>query len=157
MWVVSGLLTAVYLPIADLRATPANVAYLLLVFGLLYGAPYAVSATYMSESFPDRRSRHGRRHVLQPRAHRVDAFAAAHRLGRDELLDRLRDRPARHLLRGLRDHPGSVHQGEDVRSESGRRSRCPDATGARSPHAGGARTSIALAPLDIFYGPSRDE
>ena len=27
-------------------------AYLLLAFGFFYGAPYAVSATYMSESFP---------------------------------------------------------------------------------------------------------
>jgi AAHS family cis,cis-muconate transporter-like MFS transporter len=54
MWVVSGALTAVYLPVLIYTATPANVAYLLLVFGLLYGAPYAVSATYMSESFPVR-------------------------------------------------------------------------------------------------------
>jgi AAHS family cis,cis-muconate transporter-like MFS transporter len=33
-------------------ATPASVVYLLLIFGLLYGAPYAINATYMSESFP---------------------------------------------------------------------------------------------------------
>jgi AAHS family cis,cis-muconate transporter-like MFS transporter len=52
MWVVSGLLTAVYLPILVYAATPANVAYLLLVFGFLYGAPYAINATYLSESFP---------------------------------------------------------------------------------------------------------
>jgi AAHS family cis,cis-muconate transporter-like MFS transporter len=52
MWVASGMLTAVYLPILIYAATPGNVAYLLLIFGLLYGAPYAVSATYMSESFP---------------------------------------------------------------------------------------------------------
>jgi AAHS family cis,cis-muconate transporter-like MFS transporter len=52
MWVAAGLLTAVYLPILIYAATPSNVAYLLLIFGLLYGAPYAVSATYMSESFP---------------------------------------------------------------------------------------------------------
>ena len=43
---------AVYLPILISFATPANIPYLLLVFGLLYGAPYAVNATYMSESFP---------------------------------------------------------------------------------------------------------
>lgn len=52
MWVVSGVLTAVYLPVLIYSATPANIPYLLLVFGLLYGAPYAVNATYMSESFP---------------------------------------------------------------------------------------------------------
>ena len=52
MWVASGVLTAVYLPVLIYAATPANVAYLLLIFGLLYGAPYAVTATYMSESFP---------------------------------------------------------------------------------------------------------
>jgi AAHS family cis,cis-muconate transporter-like MFS transporter len=54
MWVVSGLLTAAYLPIFVFKATPDNVTYLLLGFGLLYGAPYAVSITYRSESFPAR-------------------------------------------------------------------------------------------------------
>lgn len=52
MWIASGLLTAVYLPLLIYAATPANVAYLLVVFGFLYGAPYAVNSTYMSESFP---------------------------------------------------------------------------------------------------------
>lgn len=52
LWVVSGLLTAVYLPILVYAATPGNVAYLLLGFGFLYGAPYAVNSTYLSESFP---------------------------------------------------------------------------------------------------------
>jgi AAHS family cis,cis-muconate transporter-like MFS transporter len=52
MWIVSGLLTAVYLPIVVYAATPGNVAYLLLLFGFLYGAPYAINATYLSESFP---------------------------------------------------------------------------------------------------------
>jgi AAHS family cis,cis-muconate transporter-like MFS transporter len=52
IWIGSCLLTAVYLPVATSFATTDNVAYVLLVFGLLYGAPYAVSATYMSESFP---------------------------------------------------------------------------------------------------------
>jgi AAHS family cis,cis-muconate transporter-like MFS transporter len=52
IWIVSGLLTAVYLPILIYIATPGNVAYLLLLFGLLYGAPYAVNSTYLSESFP---------------------------------------------------------------------------------------------------------
>ncbi len=52
IWIVSGVLTALYLPVLIYAATPANVAYLLLLFGFLYGAPYAVNATYMSESFP---------------------------------------------------------------------------------------------------------
>ncbi|MBZ5601733.1 MAG: MFS transporter [Acidobacteriia bacterium] len=52
IWIVAGVLTALYLPILIYAATPANVAYLLLLFGFLYGAPYAVNATYMSESFP---------------------------------------------------------------------------------------------------------
>lgn len=52
MWIASGLLTAVYLPLLIYVATPANVAYLLVIFGFLYGAPYAVNSTYMSESFP---------------------------------------------------------------------------------------------------------
>jgi AAHS family cis,cis-muconate transporter-like MFS transporter len=52
MWVASGLLTAMYLPVLTTSATPANAAYLLLLFGFLYGAPYAVNSTYMSESFP---------------------------------------------------------------------------------------------------------
>jgi len=52
MWIVSGLLTAAYLPILVYTATPANVASLLLIFGFLYGAPYAINSTYLSESFP---------------------------------------------------------------------------------------------------------
>jgi AAHS family cis,cis-muconate transporter-like MFS transporter len=52
MWVIAGVATAIYLPILITFATPTNVPYLLLIFGLLYGAPYAVNATYMSESFP---------------------------------------------------------------------------------------------------------
>jgi MFS transporter, AAHS family, cis,cis-muconate transporter len=52
MWITSGALTAVYLPVLIYAATPANVPYLLLVFGFLYGAPYAVNSTYLSESFP---------------------------------------------------------------------------------------------------------
>ena len=52
MWIVSGLLTAAYLPVLVYAATPENVAYLLLVFGFLYGAPYAINSTYLSESFP---------------------------------------------------------------------------------------------------------
>jgi AAHS family cis,cis-muconate transporter-like MFS transporter len=52
MWILSGLLTAVYVPMFVFYGTPSTIAYHLLVFGLLYGAPYAVNITYMSESFP---------------------------------------------------------------------------------------------------------
>ena len=52
MWIVSGVLTAVYLPVLVYAATPSNVSYLLLIFGFLYGAPYAINSTYLSESFP---------------------------------------------------------------------------------------------------------
>ncbi len=52
IWVASGLLTAVYLPILIYAATPGNVAWLLLALGFLYGAPYAVHSTYLCESFP---------------------------------------------------------------------------------------------------------
>ncbi|MEQ1912322.1 MAG: MFS transporter [Vicinamibacterales bacterium] len=52
MWVIAGVLTAIYLPVLIIAATPDNVAWLLIFFGLLYGAPYAVNSTYLSESFP---------------------------------------------------------------------------------------------------------
>jgi AAHS family cis,cis-muconate transporter-like MFS transporter len=52
VWVFVSIATAAGLPLIVHIATPVNVAYLLLVLGLLYGAPYAVNATYMSESFP---------------------------------------------------------------------------------------------------------
>ena len=52
IWILSGLLAAVYIPFLVYAAKPANVAYLLLIYGFLYGAPYAINATYMNESFP---------------------------------------------------------------------------------------------------------
>jgi AAHS family cis,cis-muconate transporter-like MFS transporter len=52
IWMVSGLLTAIYLPILVYAATPGNVPYLLLLFGFLYAAPYAINSTYLSECFP---------------------------------------------------------------------------------------------------------
>jgi AAHS family cis,cis-muconate transporter-like MFS transporter len=52
VWAVTGALTALYLPFLVYSATPANVAYLLLIFGFLYGSPYAINSTYMNESFP---------------------------------------------------------------------------------------------------------
>lgn len=52
LWVATGLLTAAYLPFLIQMATVENAPYLLLIFGGLYGAPYAVNSTYMTESFP---------------------------------------------------------------------------------------------------------
>ena len=52
MWVVTGLAVAIAIPLIVSYATAANVAYLLLIFGGIYGALYAINATYLSESFP---------------------------------------------------------------------------------------------------------
>jgi AAHS family cis,cis-muconate transporter-like MFS transporter len=52
VWAISCLLTALYFPILVSFVTPANVAYLLLLFGLLYGSPLAINTTYLNESFP---------------------------------------------------------------------------------------------------------
>jgi AAHS family cis,cis-muconate transporter-like MFS transporter len=51
-WIAAGGVTAAFLPVLIYAATPENVAYLLLAFGFLYGAPYAINSTYLSESFP---------------------------------------------------------------------------------------------------------
>ncbi|WP_114192356.1 MFS transporter [Edaphovirga cremea] len=48
---VSAVATAFFLPVVVLYNTPDNIAYLLVIFGFLYGAPYGVNATYMTESF----------------------------------------------------------------------------------------------------------
>jgi AAHS family cis,cis-muconate transporter-like MFS transporter len=52
MWTTSCVLTALYLPILVSFVTPGNVAYLLVLFGLLHGSPLAIYMTYLSESFP---------------------------------------------------------------------------------------------------------
>jgi AAHS family cis,cis-muconate transporter-like MFS transporter len=52
VWTVAGVLTALYLPFLIYAATPQNVPSLLLAYGFLYAAPYAVSSTYLAESFP---------------------------------------------------------------------------------------------------------
>lgn len=44
--------TALFLPIIIYYNSPTNILYLLVIFGFLYGIPYGVNATYMSESFP---------------------------------------------------------------------------------------------------------
>lgn len=43
--------TAIFLPAIVFLHTPDNIVYLLIVFGFLYGIPYGVNATYMTESF----------------------------------------------------------------------------------------------------------
>ncbi len=43
--------TAVFLPAIVLYNSPDNIVYLLTFFGFLYGIPYGVNATYMTESF----------------------------------------------------------------------------------------------------------
>jgi len=45
------LSTAAFLPIIVLFQTPETILPLMVTFGFLYGIPYAVNATYMTESF----------------------------------------------------------------------------------------------------------
>jgi AAHS family cis,cis-muconate transporter-like MFS transporter len=52
IWLIAGLGTAVVLPFFVYSATPLNVAYLLLLAGLLFGAPWGVNGAFMTESFP---------------------------------------------------------------------------------------------------------
>jgi AAHS family cis,cis-muconate transporter-like MFS transporter len=51
IFVLGGVGTAAFLPIIVWLHTPANIIILLTVFGFLYGVPYGVNATYMTESF----------------------------------------------------------------------------------------------------------
>lgn len=44
--------TAIFLPLIVFYHSPENILYLLIIFGFLYGIPYGVNATYMTESFP---------------------------------------------------------------------------------------------------------
>ena len=52
MFVIGGLSTAIALPLIINFHSPENIIILLIIFGFLYGMPYAVNATYMNESFP---------------------------------------------------------------------------------------------------------
>lgn len=45
---------AVFLPVIVFGNTPGNIVWLMTFFGLLYGIPYGVNATYMTESFETR-------------------------------------------------------------------------------------------------------
>ncbi|MDD5168380.1 MAG: MFS transporter [Syntrophales bacterium] len=51
-WVCGCFATAVALPLIIYYATPSNVAYLLLIFGFLFGTPYGLNSQYLAESFP---------------------------------------------------------------------------------------------------------
>lgn len=44
--------TALFIPVVVYMHTPENIGWLMLVFGFLYGIPYAINATYLTESFP---------------------------------------------------------------------------------------------------------
>jgi AAHS family cis,cis-muconate transporter-like MFS transporter len=54
MFVFGAFGTAVFLPVIVHYHTPENIAYLMTCFGFLYGIPYGVNATYMTESFETR-------------------------------------------------------------------------------------------------------
>jgi AAHS family cis,cis-muconate transporter-like MFS transporter len=51
MWVVTGVVVAAYIPFVMNMATKGNAAYLLLIFGAMYAALYAIFPAYLSESF----------------------------------------------------------------------------------------------------------
>jgi hypothetical protein len=52
MWLGTGLIAAGCLPLLIYAATPANIAWLLPGFGLIYGATYAVITIYRGDSSP---------------------------------------------------------------------------------------------------------
>jgi len=52
MFAIGGIATAAMLPVLFMFQTPETMVLLMILFGFLYGMPYAVNATYMNESFP---------------------------------------------------------------------------------------------------------
>lgn len=44
--------TALFIPVVVYFHTAQNIGWLMLIFGFLYGIPYAINATYLTESFP---------------------------------------------------------------------------------------------------------
>lgn len=44
--------TAIFIPVVVYLHTSENIGWLMLIFGFLYGIPYAINATYLTESFP---------------------------------------------------------------------------------------------------------
>ncbi|KAB2695373.1 MFS transporter [Ochrobactrum sp. Kaboul] len=51
VFALGALGTAVFLPVIVLFHSPDSILWMLVVFGFLYGIPYGVNATYMTESF----------------------------------------------------------------------------------------------------------
>jgi AAHS family cis,cis-muconate transporter-like MFS transporter len=51
LYAFGGVATAVFLPVIVTYHSPGNIVLLLTFFGFLYGVPYGVAATYMTESF----------------------------------------------------------------------------------------------------------
>jgi MFS transporter, AAHS family, cis,cis-muconate transporter len=51
VYVFGGLATAAFLLVIIQFHSPGNIIALLTIFGFLYGIPYGVNATYMTESF----------------------------------------------------------------------------------------------------------
>lgn len=51
IFALGALGTAAFLPVIVFYNSPENIVYLLIIFGFLYGVPYGVNATYMTESF----------------------------------------------------------------------------------------------------------
>jgi MFS transporter, AAHS family, cis,cis-muconate transporter len=51
VFALGALGAAAFLPVIVLHASTANIAWLLMAFGFVYGVPYGVNATYMTESF----------------------------------------------------------------------------------------------------------
>ena len=47
----AGFAAAIFLPLIVSYRSPGNIVILLTIFGFLYGVPYGVLATYMTESF----------------------------------------------------------------------------------------------------------
>lgn len=44
--------TAAFIPVVVYMHTAENIGMLMIIFGFLYGIPYAINATYLTESFP---------------------------------------------------------------------------------------------------------
>lgn len=54
VYAFGGIGSAICIPIIVLFGTSNNIVYLMIIFGFIYGIPYGVNATYMTESFETR-------------------------------------------------------------------------------------------------------
>ncbi len=52
IWAATSISTAIAIPVIIHYANAGNVAVLMLIFGLLFGAPMGINSTYLAESFP---------------------------------------------------------------------------------------------------------